>query len=171
MIAGAEPIAYSFLGKSPEVAIDPSHRTEREDFPGSGSSEEPPVRFRIGCEYSFVITLNLHLSTEDVPPSQRFNCQSLPSAGIALLQRYYELIRLPGMSFAVSAVYRPDNRILLIFVGEQTGAPEFPYSQYDTMLQIRISGLITNTFRCGCSISSPWLHNSLLPVLWCWVRY
>jgi hypothetical protein len=41
----------------------------------------------MGCEYSFVIILNPHLSTEDVSPSQRFNCQPLPSTGITLLQR------------------------------------------------------------------------------------
>ncbi len=65
----------------------------------------------------------------------------------ALLQQYYELIQLLVCHLRYLAVYRPDNRILLIFVGEQTGAPEFLYSQYDTMLLIRISGLITSTLR------------------------
>ena len=51
-----------------------------------------PSLFRIGCEYSFVTTLNPHLSTEDVSLSQRFNCQPLPSTGITLLRRYYKLI-------------------------------------------------------------------------------
>ena len=46
-----------------------------------------PSLFQMGCEYSFVIILNPHLSTEDVSPSQRFNCQLLPSTGITLLQR------------------------------------------------------------------------------------
>src|SRR3990170_814904 len=93
---------------APRLYYEPPHRTGREDFPHPALQKNLPILFQIGFESSFVIILNPHQSTEDASLSQRFNCQSLPSTGITLLQQYYELIRLPECCLQYLTVYRLD---------------------------------------------------------------
>ena len=91
---------------TPRLYYEPPHRTGLEDFPHPALQKNLPILFQIGFESSFVISLNPHQSTEVASLSQRFNCQSLPSTGITLLQQYYELIRLPECYLQYLAVYR-----------------------------------------------------------------
>ena len=105
MIIGKQSIKSAFMSSrahsppfdeviAPRLYYEPPHRTGLEDFPHPALQKNLSIFF-VGYEYSFVIILNPHQSTEDASLSQRFNCQSLPSTGITLLQQYYELIRLP----------------------------------------------------------------------------
>ncbi len=42
-----------------------------------------PIRFRIGCEHSFVTILDPHLSTEDVPPASQQPVNQYSGAGFS----------------------------------------------------------------------------------------